>query len=59
MENKDFNFIIIGAGPAGLTAAQYASRANIKTLLIDQSLPGGQVTNIFNLEKFNFYFNIN
>ena len=52
MENKDFNFIIIGAGPAGLTAAQYASRANIKTLLIDQSLPGGQVTNIFNLENY-------
>ena len=52
MEKKEFSFIIIGAGPAGLTAAQYASRANISTLLIDQSMPGGQVNNIFNLENY-------
>lgn len=51
MENK-FDFIIIGAGPAGLAAAQYASRANIKTLLIDQSTPGGQVLNIFSFENY-------
>lgn len=52
MENKTYDFIIIGAGPAGLAAAQYASRANIKTLLIDQSIPGGQVLNIFSLENY-------
>ncbi len=52
MEHTQYDFIIIGAGPAGLSAAQYASRANLKTLLIDQSLPGGQVTNIFNLENY-------
>ncbi|HCL58156.1 MAG TPA: thioredoxin-disulfide reductase [Spirochaetia bacterium] len=34
---------IIGAGPAGLTAGIYASRAKIKTLVIDQGNPGGQV----------------
>lgn len=52
MENKVFDFIIIGAGPAGLAAAQYASRANIKTLLLDESVPGGQVLNIFNFENY-------
>ncbi len=52
MEHTQYDFIIIGAGPAGLSASQYAARANLKTLLIDQSLPGGQVTNIFNLENY-------
>ncbi len=47
-----FDFIIIGAGAAGLSAAQYASRANIRTLLIDQGLPGGQATNIASLENY-------
>ena len=48
----NFEFIIIGAGAAGLSAAQYASRANIKTLVIDQGLPGGQATNISTLENY-------
>src|SRR5574344_923156 len=52
METKTFDFIIIGAGPAGLAAAQYASRANVRTLLIDESIPGGQVLNIFNFENY-------
>lgn len=52
METKAYDFIIIGAGPAGLAAAQYASRANIQTLLIDESIPGGQVLNIFNFENY-------
>jgi thioredoxin reductase (NADPH) len=52
METKAFDFIIIGAGPAGLAAAQYASRANVRTLLIDESIPGGQVLNIFNFENY-------
>ena len=50
--NRNFEFIIIGAGAAGLSAAQYASRANIKTLVIDQGLPGGQATNISSLENY-------
>ena len=38
-----FDLIIIGAGPAGLTAAIYAARASLSTLLIDESSTGGQV----------------
>ncbi len=52
METKQYDFIIIGAGPAGLSAAQYAARANLKTLVIDMGLPGGQVTQIFKLENY-------
>lgn len=52
METKKYDFVIIGAGPAGLAAAQYASRSNLKTLLIDESVPGGQVLTIFNFENY-------
>ena len=38
-----YDVIVIGAGPAGLAAAIYASRARLKTLVIDESVPGGQV----------------
>ena len=39
MENYDI--IIIGAGPAGLTAGMYAGRQNSKTLVIDKGMAGG------------------
>ncbi len=43
-QNKHyFDLIIVGAGPAGLTAALYASRASISTLVIDESSAGGQI----------------
>jgi thioredoxin reductase (NADPH) len=38
-----YDLLIIGAGPAGLTAAIYASRARLRTLVVDEGLPGGQV----------------
>lgn len=37
------DLIVIGAGPAGLAAAIYAARARLKTLVLDESVPGGQV----------------
>ena len=41
--NHPFDLIIIGAGPAGLAAAIYTSRAAVKTLVLDESSAGGQV----------------
>ena len=38
---EDYDIIIIGAGPAGLTAGMYAGRQNSKTLVIDKSMAGG------------------
>ncbi|HCC68658.1 MAG TPA: thioredoxin-disulfide reductase [Nitrospiraceae bacterium] len=38
-----FDVIIIGGGPAGLTAGLYTSRAKLKSLLIEKAIPGGQV----------------
>jgi len=48
----DLDLIIIGAGPAGLTAAQYAARASLKVLVIEQLSVGGQALVIDVLENF-------
>ena len=47
--------VIVGAGPAGLTAALYASRANLKTVMIEQGLPGGEVNNTADVENYLGY----
>ncbi|WP_417910457.1 thioredoxin-disulfide reductase [Candidatus Electronema sp. PJ] len=43
MNKPDYQLIIIGGGPAGLTAGLYAARGRIKTLLIEKGATGGQV----------------
>jgi thioredoxin reductase (NADPH) len=52
METIRYDFIIIGGGIAGLTAAQYGSRSNMHTLVIEAGACGGQALNIFNLENY-------
>ena len=39
----DYDLVIVGAGPAGLTSAIYAARARMKALVIEKTAPGGQV----------------
>ena len=46
------DLIVIGAGPAGLTAAQYGARAGLKVLVIEQFSPGGQALLIDVLENY-------
>jgi thioredoxin reductase (NADPH) len=41
----DYQLIIVGGGPAGLTAGLYAARARLKTVLLEKGVPGGQVMN--------------
>lgn len=57
-EEKIYDVIIIGAGPAGLTAAVYASRANLSTLMIERGVPGGQMMNTEEVENYPGYESI-
>src|SRR5574344_614887 len=50
MEN--FDYIIVGAGPAGLSSAVYASRSGLETLVLDSVLLGGQAMQITDLENY-------
>jgi thioredoxin reductase (NADPH) len=50
--NKIYDVIIAGAGPAGMTAAVYTSRAKMDTLLIEKGLPGGQMTKTEDIENY-------
>lgn len=53
--NNIYDVIIIGAGPAGLSAALYAKRGKLNTLIIEKSAPGGQLINISKLYNYPGY----
>jgi thioredoxin reductase (NADPH) len=47
-----YQLIIIGGGPAGLSAGLYAARARLSTLLIERAIPGGQIVNAELVENY-------
>ncbi|WP_416828456.1 thioredoxin-disulfide reductase [Ectobacillus polymachus] len=57
-EEKIYDVAIIGAGPAGMTAAIYTSRANMSTLMIERGIPGGQMANTEAIENYPGYESI-
>ncbi|MEW5758229.1 MAG: thioredoxin-disulfide reductase [Candidatus Omnitrophota bacterium] len=52
MMQKDYELIIAGAGPSGLTSGLYAGRAGIKSIILEKSFNGGQVLLTDSIENF-------
>lgn len=53
MEEKTiYDVVIIGSGPGGMTAALYTSRANLKTLILEKGVPGGELLNTSDVENY-------
>lgn len=52
MQRVDCDILILGAGAAGLSAAIYAARAKMNTVLIDESVPGGQTASTYHVANY-------
>ena len=52
---KEYNVIILGAGISGISCSIYLERAGIKTLLIENNMPGGQLNKIDIIENYPGY----
>lgn len=52
LENKMYDLIIVGGGPAGLSAGIYAMRAAMHTVLIEKGMPGGQIALTKDVENY-------
>ena len=50
--DRAYDVIIIGGGPAGLSAGLYAARASLSTLLIEKGILGGQIANVEHVENY-------
>jgi len=51
-KRKHYDFVVIGAGPAGLAAAVYAASDGLSTLVCDRDVPGGQASYATMIENF-------
>src|SRR5581483_8013565 len=55
---KEYDVVIVGAGPAGLTAGLYTGRARLKTIILDRMGPGGQLLNTELIEDYTGFKSI-
>ena len=58
MAHKEYDCIIVGAGPAGLGAGLYAARDRAKTILLEKFYPGGQINTTDRIENYPGYAKI-
>ena len=58
MDDRTYDIAIIGGGPAGLTAALYAGRSKVRTVLFEGKAPGGQLLNTELIEDYPGYVSI-
>lgn len=52
MAEKNYDIVIVGGGPGGLTAGMYGARAKMKTILVEKYMPGGQIANTEEVEDY-------
>ncbi len=55
MNSPIYDLVIIGAGPAGLSAAIYAKRGNLNVIILEKNVPGGQLVNINKIANYPGY----
>lgn len=58
MSETIYDVVVIGAGPGGMTAALYAARSNLKTLILERGVPGGQLINTADVENYTGFSSI-
>ncbi len=51
-QDQEYDVVIIGGGPAGLTAGIYAGRGGLKTVILEKGLPGGQIAQTDEVENY-------
>ena len=56
---KTYDLIIVGSGPAGMTASIYAARANLSVLMLGKLAPGGQIVNTNEIQNYTRMGTIN
>lgn len=57
-EKKQYDVVVVGAGPGGMTAAMYASRANLSVLMLDRGIYGGNLNNTAEIENYTGFKSI-
>lgn len=50
--DTEYDLIVVGAGPTGMTSAMFAGRSHLKTLLIERMVPGGQIATTSTVENY-------